>query len=198
MKKGFKRHGLSLNITSNINEPGDIHIVSGPHYAKYRWIGSPAILLDRAYYKTGPKPVGMFSMPCVSLGWLRPDGGRYFIEGFGREPPVIKEPKTTGGTIFLADYDGPIEMADEIRFHPANKNSNESLLDVLRRHKTAIGYQTTALVTAALEGLSIICKDPRNIMYESNWLNLIPYADWHYTEIESGEAIDYLWFQCQQ
>jgi len=54
----------------------------------------------------------------------------------------------------------------------------------------AIGYQTSALVTAGLEGLKVICKDKRNIMYNQNWLELLPYADWHYSEMDA--AIDHL------
>lgn len=131
-------------------------------------------------------------MDWVSLGWMRADGGRLFTAGAGRASPAIEDRPTQGGTIFLADYGGPIEPADTVRRHPADEQPRESLRDALRRHRTAIGYQTTALVMAALAGLEIICKDRRNILWESNWLALLPYADWHWSEIESGAAWEHL------
>ena len=133
-------------------------------------------------------------MAWVSLGWLRPDGGRRFIAGQGRPAPAIRA-NTGKGTIFLADYFGPIEAADTVRLHPVNGTNDETLTDALRRHDTAIGYQTTALVTAALEGLAIICKDRRNIMSAQNWHSLLPFADWRYDEIIAGAAWEHL---CQQ
>jgi len=156
------------------------------------WLGHPrTILLDRAYYheeKTGR----WASMDWVSLGWMRADGGRRFHAGSGRPPPAIEDRPLQGGTIFLADYGGPVEPADTVRRHPADQRPTEDLHTALRRHRTAIGYRTTALVAAALAGLEIICKDPRNIVAEPNWLDLLPYADWHWTEIESGSAWEHL------
>lgn len=195
-KHGLERHGIALWITENIGAESDIHIVSGNHYAKDHWIGHPrTIWLDKRLYQEGPKPDHMKSDPYVSLGWLRNDGGRTFRAGCGRKSPAIKANGAKNGTIFLADYDGPIERADRVRQHPARERSRISLIDELSKYKIAIGYQTSALVTAALEGLEIICKDKRNIMSESNWLDLLPYADWHWSEIESGEAWEHL---CQQ
>jgi hypothetical protein len=170
----------------------DVHIVSGPHYAKNVWQGHPrTVLLDRAYYHE-ERSGRWASMDWVSLGWLRPDGGRSFRKGCGRTPPTIEERPASGGTIFLADYGGPVEAADTVRRHPAEQQSTESLRAALRRHRTAIGYQTTALVTAALAGLEVVCKDARNILARCDWLELLPYADWHWTEIESGEAWEHL------
>lgn len=116
------------------------------------------------------------------------DGGRDFRIGNGRKPPEPKARRSGSRTLFLADYDGPIEQADTVRLHPARDNNQRPLLDDLHRHDIAIGYRTTALVTAGLEGLQVICKDPQNIMYHDNWLDILPYADWHYSEIQSGEA----------
>ena len=175
-----------------------MHIVSGNHYAKDYWIGHPqTIWLDKRLYREGPKPSQMASDPYVSLGWLREDGGRKFNAGSGRTNPVVKAGNTGRGTIFLADYDGPVERADRIRQHPARERYSTSLVDELAEYKIAIGYQTTALITAALEGLEIVCKDKRNIMAEPNWLELLPYADWHWYEIESGEAWEHL-IKCHQ
>ena len=188
--EGFKHLGIKARVTHNPEENADIHIVSGPHFAKRFWLNHPrTILLDRAYWHE--EKTGLWkSMDWVSLGWLRKDGGRRFTSGNGRRPPRINLPPDTGGTIFLADFNGPLERADTIRLHPANEKPNEGLAEVLRKHRIAIGYTTSALVAAGLEGLEVVCKDKRNIMSEPNWLELLPYADWHYSEIQSGEAWD--------
>ena len=182
---GFKRHGHKTTITQDIHRAADIHVVLGPHYAKERWLEHPhVILLDRAYYR--PDPIN------VSLGWMNSNGGRDFKIGCGRIPPIRKNKRTTGGTIFLADYNGPMERADTVRLHPSNEKPETGLIDALYGHKRAIGYKTTSLVTAGLEGLEVICRDKQNIMYKNNWIDLLPYADWSYEEIESGEAWEHL------
>lgn len=149
------------------------------------------MLLDCAYYHD-EKSGRWHSTDWVSLGWMREDGGRRFRAGSGRTPPRVEGRPAEGGTIFLADFGGVIEPADTVRRHPADEVPKEPLRAVLRRHRTAIGYQTSALVTAALAGLEIVCKDRRNILSEPDWLELLPYADWHWSEIESGEAWEYL------
>jgi hypothetical protein len=45
-------------------------------------------------------------------------------------------------------------------------------------------------VEAALEGLQIVCKDPRHILNQPDWLELLPYADWGYDELP--EAVQFL------
>lgn len=158
-----------------------MHIVSGPWYAYPTWRKHErTIWLDRCYYKGDPDH--------VSLGWARPDGGRTFVVGEGKESPVPKPAKTGDKTIFLADYQGPVEQADTVRLHPAEQTYTQPLVDAIAEHDHAIGYDTTALVTAGLMGLSVECRSPTSIMAMSNWLEVLPWADWHYTEIESGEA----------
>lgn len=127
-------------------------------------------------------------MDWVSLGWMNSDGGRDFKAGSGREPCQCKDGANNERSIFLADYNGTLEQADTIRLHPANNQDQPEIVKVLRDHGVAIGYQTSALVTAGLEGLKIICKDKRNIMYNDNWLELLPYADWHYSEMDKAIA----------
>lgn len=182
---GFKRHGVKAHVTHNPQEQADVHIVSGPHFAKRYWLGHPnTILLDHCYYRGNPEH--------VSLGWMNKQGGRDFVEGTGRTPPEIQDNATGDRSIFLTDYEGPIEKADTIRLHPATQQYPQSLLDSIREHRYAIGYDTTALVTAALEGLSITCLAKTSIMSQNNWLNLLPYADWNLSEIESGELWNHL------
>lgn len=196
-KEGFKRHGLKSEITSSPTTPADLHVIQGPHFAKNAWLGHPnVILLDREYYH-GEFTAHPRSMDWVSVGWMRLDGGRSFVAGNGRETPSIQE-NSGEGSIFLADYNGPIEQADTVRFHPAQEYPQESLESALERHKTAIGYTTSALVTAGLMGLEVRCLDKRNIMFEKNWLQLLPYAEWRYDEIETGETWAHLiWSQRQ-
>ena len=193
LSSGFKRHGLNCTVTSDINSEADVHIVSGPHYAKARWQGHPrTIWLDKRLYKEASKPKGMDSDPCVSLGWLNQIGGRDFVKGFGKDQPIRKPQKTGSRTIFLADYRGKIEQADTIRRHYLEENHTETLEEALSRHDIATGYCTTALVKAGLEGLRVICKDERSIMHQDNWLDLLPYADWTYQEISNGESWKHL------
>jgi len=190
-KKGLAKHNIKLRVTNDIQQEADVHIVSGPHYAKQYWLNHPkVILLDRALYHQD-KPNKWHSMDWLSIGWMK-DGSREFKIGHGRKSPIPKTRSTGTGTIFLADYNGPVEHADTVRLHPANEHNREPLYDALLRHAHAIGYNTTALVTAALKGLEVTCKDKRNIMYQKNWLEILPYADWRYSEIESGELWEHL------
>ncbi len=130
-------------------------------------------------------------MDWLSIGWIK-NGRRIFRAGSGRKSPRPKVRKNTTGTVFLADYYGPVGPADTIRLHPQREANQEPLLDCLHRHARAIGYNTTALITAGLEGLEIECKSPDSIMSQPNWLELLAYTDWRYDEIESGELCTHL------
>lgn len=192
-RSGLKRYGLDLELTYSPSHPADIHIISGPHFAKANWLNHPnVILIDRAYIPEHQVKSGEWvSEDWISVGWMNPLGGRNFIEGKGRDVPEVGTP-TGDKTIFLADYNGPIEGADTVRLHPQNRKYESSLAEALHGHHYAIGYETTALVTAGLAGLEVICKGKSSIMLEPNWLQLLPYADWHYSEINSGELWDHL------
>jgi len=160
-------------------------VVIGPWYALDRWRDHPRVIwLDRCYYRGNPEH--------VSVGWLNKNGGRDFKIGTGRLPPTPKDKRNSGGSIFLADYEGPIEAANTIRLHPNRERHKDGLIEALHRHSVAIGYRTTALCTAALEGLEIVCKDERNIMSRPDWLELLPYADWSHEEIENGDLWEHL------
>jgi len=125
---------------------------------------------------------------------MKENGEReYKIGSKSKHQPVkIKTRGSGAGTIFLADYNGPIHQADTIRLHPDNGTTKERLIDAIRRHDTAIGYRTTALITAAIEGLNIICMDENHILNDPKWPEILPWADWHYSQIESGEAWEHL------
>ena len=191
-KAGLKKHGIDLIITHDINLEADIHIVSGPHYAKQRWLGHQTILIDRAVIPYHQIKSVWNSEDWLSIGWMNQDGGRDYKVGVGRKSPILKDRLSEQGTIFLADYNGIVESADTVRLHPARKVYERSLFDDLRRHATAIGYKTSALVTAGLEGLEVVCRESTNIMNRPDWLEVLPYADWRYNEIQSGEIWEHL------
>ena len=192
-EQGFKRLGIKFRIL-DIYGDADFHIISGPNFAYREWLGKPNVLMiDRAFWH--PEKTGLWqSMDWISIGWLQPNGSRIFNIGNGRKAPEVASRKSEGGTIYLRDYQSDYEEeADTVRYHPSERKSEETLDQALERHSVAIGYKTSALVTAALKGLEVICKDERNIMSEPNWLELLPYADWHFSEIQSGEALECLW-----
>ena len=118
---------------------------------------------------------------------MNKSGGRDFKAGTGKKELIIREP-IGSKSLFLADYNGITEHADIIRLHPANKKYPESLQHDINQCDRATGYETTALVQAALSGLKITCKGKNNILLDPNWLELLPYANWNYNEIESGET----------
>lgn len=183
--RGLRTHGHQVLITEEIARQADVNVVIGPHYAKdYHLNSDRVILIDRAYYQKDPD--------YVSVGWMNKNGGRDFLQGTGRKPPEVIHDHSDSGTIFLTDYNGITEPADHTRYHPVNMKAALPLKDDLRRFKTAIGYRTTALVTAALMGLEVVCRDKENIVYQDNWLDLLPYADWHHLEIEKGETWEHL------
>lgn len=169
-------------ITNDPHAIADIHIVLGPHFSP--WRTDNTILVDRCYYKGDPEH--------VSISWLK-DGHKVFYKGKGRTPPKIKEKKiSTNKTIFLADYQGKIEAADTIRYHPSERKSKLNLKEDLLLHDIAVGYETSALVEAALLGLKVISKYSYHILNAQNWVELLPYADWSIHEIYSGEAWQHL------
>jgi hypothetical protein len=191
-RQGFERHGLKSEITHSPTTQADIHVIQGPHFAKAHWLHHPrVILLDRAYYHqeihSEPR-----MMDWVSVGWMNSDGERDFYEGEGRKPPIIQEP-TGNKSIFLVDYNGICdEPTDLIRYHPANQTYKTTLEDDLSQCNWATGYKTTALITAALMGLKTKSKYRYHILNNKNWLKLLPYIDFHYREIASGELWDHL------
>lgn len=188
---GFAAHGMTPKQTTEPDAYADvkIHVCLGPHYALRYW--SPrahdVLLLDRCFYRGDPEH--------VSLGWLQTDGGRFWRVGEGRAPLEIVRQWRHIGRIFLADFNGPqtIGNVDRCRAHPARAvGPAVALEDDLRRHHVAIGYRTTALVTAALMGLQVHSLWAPHILNRPNWLELLPYADWSHGEIASGEAWEHL------
>lgn len=122
---------------------------------------------------------------------MNSQGGRDFIIGSGRQSPKIIH-GVGKQSLFLADYNGTLEHADIVRLHPQNKQYDLTLIDIIGNCDRATGYETTALVTAALHGLKITCKGKNSILLQKNWLELLPYANWSYYDIEKGDLWQHL------
>ncbi len=118
-------------------------------------------------------------------------GGRNYKIGIGRKKLRINEPKGNS-SLFLADYNGIKEQADIIRLHPANQKYESTLQNDIDKCNRATGYNTTALIQAALSGLKINCKGSNSILLNENWLELLPYANWNYNEIKNGDVWEHL------
>lgn len=189
LRRGAARHGHRVVVLGEPDgEPGDpltsIHIVQGPHFAKRRWQGHPrTILLDRCFYGDPDA--------FVSLGWLRPDGGRTFPVDCPpdrwhrtRPAPPIREPMQREHLV-LGDYEEQREAAARYinslpagavtyRGHPhaepwpacpAPVDQRTPLPVLLARHRKAYGWAGTALVAAALAGLEVRCADRRSVVW---------------------------------
>lgn len=209
LKSGFEVHGYEVEVTADRTNQADIHVIQGPHYALHENLGKPTIFLDRCFWGH-PRQV-------VSLAWLTHDGGKVWeAEAPGdREKPYLQPWRANQeNALILNDYDRefPEQQAREhfvvveVREHPARTKPLEALNDALERNHVAIGYLSTALVSAVVKGLPVICFDKRSPVYSmashsldeivrperEQWLNNLSYMNWSYAEIESGEALERL------
>jgi hypothetical protein len=210
--EGFKRHGITAQATPERDTEGDLHIVSGPWYALDRWAAHPrTILIDRAYWG---------DPDCVSIGWLLPDGGRYYAAAMppdrwrasGQELRPLRE---GGESLLLGDYPEDrrayrrqmaLHGIRRFRPHPSAAAWPDcpaeiltgDLAAILTDYGTAYGYKSTALVLAALHGLNIVALDPRAITarwareHREAWCYDLAYAQWSLAEIAAGHAWEHL------
>jgi hypothetical protein len=91
LAEGFRRHGLEAQITSVVDQPGDFHVVQGPHYALNHWRGQANVLyLDRCFWGD--------AFEYTTIGWLNGDGSRVFPApgGANGELPELRPLKTRG------------------------------------------------------------------------------------------------------
>jgi hypothetical protein len=89
----------------------------------------------------------------------------------------------------------------DIRRHPA-EGAHGTLAEALDGYQVAIGRRTTALVEAAIKGLSVVCLDDSNPVIpvstrsvrdiarpdRNDWIHALAWGNWHVREIESGEV----------
>lgn len=212
LAEGFRRHGMDCLITAAKDSAGDAHLCIGPHYALDGWRGHPrCVHIDRAFW-ADPE--------CVSGGWAQPDGSRRFpIGDEPREKPALLAPRHGRHAIVLADYGDsgedlaallrPHSESVMVRRHPADGGEG-SLLAALSGKSIAIGRMTTALIDAAIHGLAVICRDPRNPVMpvasssprelrhadRTAWLHGLSWGNWHHDEIANGDLWEALTTRC--
>lgn len=214
--EGFYALGFSrVEATTDKSKKGDIHVCIGPHYAYQQCMGKNTIYLDRCLWGD--------DLDAVCMGWLNEYGGIIYPEDCddNRYKPYLKGWIDEGakGAIMLLDYGVyPLEVIREaqkayggpgsvtIRPHPATGKSVPSLLEHLKGHGVVIGFKTTALIDAVINGYPIISYDDRAAVWpvsghdimdvkrpdRTQWLNNLSYAQWRGEEIQTGEALEYV------
>lgn len=204
---GFQRHGIACEISSRPDREADMHVVLGPHYALDYWRRHPRCLwLDRAYWG---------DPDYATVGWSQ-GTTRKFAQGDGaRNHPALQPWRDGRNCIVLSDYrDDGQRMAAmarphvdrvEIRRHPVEGGAG-TLSDALRGFQIAIGHRTTALIEAAISGLTIVCTDPDNPVRDvasssirdlrqpdrSAWIGKLSWHQWNHDEIASGECWEWI------
>lgn len=209
--KAFEACGFEA--TTDPRAEADIHVISGPHYAKAHWLNHPRVLeIDRAWWGDPDS---------ISIGWLQPDGTRKFANGdVSRETPIMEPWKTREDScLILADYGqdpSEIEHAARMQFtsvrtrlHPADSRERyiTTLETMLRLHDVAIGHAGTSIFEAIKMGVPVICTDPKNEcmpvcsglidapLYRGDrkqWLHEMSYKQFSLAEISSGLAWELL------
>lgn len=161
-----------FEATTDPYENADIHIVSGPYYAKPYWLNHPKVLeIDRAWWG---------DPDCISIGWLQPDGTRKFASGTApRAKPTMWDWKSNQWgdigeirCIVLADYQQNVsdivEQASKrfasvtVRKHPTEEKALLPLVDDMQWADVVIGHSGTALFEAIKYGTPVICTDSSN------------------------------------
>ena len=213
LQSGFKAHGINAEITADKNKAADIHVIQGNWYAYNEFIGKPNVLfLNRCFYGDA-----RFD---VSLGWLRPDGSRDFmnhgmVRAKGSCPNVRprKDRKRRCAVVF-ADYGiDPQAMILDARMrydsvffrpHPAQDRATPvmtlkgSLDAVWEIADVAISGSSTVLVDALIQGLHVESTDPLHVVQSCGedrqaWLNDLSWAQWHGpTELMNGDFWEHL------
>lgn len=211
LMQGFAAIGKQAFATNDPVAQADIHVCIGPHFALKQNLGKRTIYIDRCLWGD--------DLEFVTIGWVGSDGGMIYPTGSppDRPTPEVK-PWKLGAikkALVLLDY-GPYpdayKLAQELyqsvklRPHPATGKDLPPLLDDLAATDVAIGYRTSALVAAVLNGVPTISLDARAPVRpvaghdlahivrpdRSQWLNDMSYAQWSGSEIASGEALKYV------
>lgn len=206
---GFGKLGMPAYSTDDQNADGAIHVCIGPHYAFRQCLGKSTIYIDRCLWGDDLK--------YVTIGWLDDNGGMIYpveCDNKRTKPRLERWVKPGRSALFLFDYGPYPELYKECgkhyfmgcRPHPATNKRQPPLLDHLRKYSLAIGYRTSALVTAVINGYPTISLDSRCPAYpvsghdildivrpdRRQWLNNMSYAQWSGKEIASGEALRYV------
>ena len=193
LRAGFNRHGIDAIVTASRTAQADLHVCLGNWYALRE--NQNCFYIDRAFWGDPDS---------LSLCWLV-DGVKQF--DWGEKPPrphpELMPIKPEGNTVILCDYgmdgrqEAKIYPRATIRRHPAERPSPESLGECLRAHSKAVGRHTTALVDAAIQGLTVESTAPDSPLEglsagRERWINCIAWHNWTVNEIESGAAWQHL------
>lgn len=211
---GIRRRGGRAMIAETPEADGDLHIVIGPHFAQARWQSHPyTVLADRCFYGHHRQH--------ISVGWLRPDGGRVWAREWSADRwnlhgPALGESRVPNGTsILLGDYNTDRETArrafdamrgHRTRYRPHPQDGRTHALQaapagdleaILAGFDTAYGWHGTALVTAAYMGLTVVPLDPRSIVARLRedreaWCYITAAHNWHRREVECGAVWEVL------
>jgi hypothetical protein len=146
----------------------------------------------------------------ASVGWSTVDGRAFPVPAGIRAHPELKPWRIGREAIVLADYlDSGEQLAAmvrphvssvRIRRHPVEGGAG-TLQDALHGAQIAVGHRTTALIEAALTGLSVVCLDAYNPVGpiasrcirdirrpdRREWAQQLAWGNWCHAEIESGE-----------
>lgn len=219
LKEGFEAHGIDAEITPDKHAESDIHVIQGPHYAYREWVGKPNVIwLNRCFYGD--------HFYDLSLGWLNADGTRNFGNtdrpGKNGELPALSPRKRLrrstglkgGCCIVFGDYGrDPAEECqlarqhfDRVYYrpHPASQTSQSPVLspdwtlaEAFSMADGAVGYSTTALIKARINGLHTLSTDPNHVVLwepddDERWLRKLSWCQWSSDQIRRGEFWEHL------
>lgn len=214
LQEGFKAHGINAQITASRKEAGDVHVIQGPWYAYNEWVGKPNVLWLNCCFYGHPRWD-------VSIGWLKPDGTRDFCAFDEAMPngvlPELKPMKDCADkdacAVVFGDYgQDPSDMVLDARRkygrvyfrpHPQDRHRTSPALspewtleDIWEIADVAVGYSSSVLVDAAINGLRVDCPD-RHVCSDINgdrhqWLTDLSWANWHHTQVRNGEFWEHL------
>lgn len=188
LSHGLKKHDINATISGNPNAPADLHVVMGPWFALKQWRHSNTLYIDRAFWG---------DPECVTIHWLKGGEKVYLSDMPRRDHPELMPMKTGHRRIYLCDYGcAPLGEYDTVRWHPAERKGQCTLDQSLKGHQIAIGRRTTALVTAAIQGLKTETTDPHSPVWalretpREQWINDIAWHNWSKSDIANGAFFD--------
>lgn len=208
LKAGFEKLGFHVFVTSDRTDDADLHLVQGPHYAYRENIGKRTILLDRCFWGHPRRH--------VTLAGLDDSGNKIWPVGApdDRDRPRLRPWNTLEQrVIVLNDYETKVQwdyltehFDVEVREHPARIKPMDTLGKALSRNDIAVGFNSTALVSAAIAGLPVVSQAAHSPVHAISsgsidelvrpdrepWINNLSYMNWSAGEIASGEALEYV------
>lgn len=204
LAEGFRQHGYKADLTPSLSASADVHCLIGPWYAYDHFKGHDKVLyLDRACWDHPALTcINWMSKGSKVWNWKHKEPGRY--------RPETKPWRDGNRLIILCDYGEDSSryenrarpyMPYAVRRHPSQTPQEQELTEQLKEFDCALGGKSTALVTAAVEGLSVFSVDKLSPVYpisqpfpwtyhkdREGWLNSLSWHNWTPSEIASGAA----------